>query len=77
VLHGFVANSTRRWSGLRYKLGPRGIVELMAERWLRLAHMAVSGSFRGNEAVRLKHFTRRQEQPCPVSRSDPERTPEA
>jgi hypothetical protein len=41
VLHGFVANSTRRWSGLRYKLGPRGIVELIAERWLRLAHMTV------------------------------------
>jgi hypothetical protein len=26
----------RRWSGLRYKLSPRGIVELMMERWLRL-----------------------------------------
>jgi hypothetical protein len=30
-----------RWSRLRYKLGPRGIVELMVERWLRLAHMTV------------------------------------
>jgi hypothetical protein len=30
-----------RWSRLRYRLGPRGIVELMAERWLRLAHMTV------------------------------------
>ena len=41
MLHRFVEDATRRWSGLRYKPGPRGIVELMAELWLRLAHMTV------------------------------------
>jgi hypothetical protein len=36
-----VSLQTLRGVGVGYKLGPRGIVELMAERWLRLAHMTV------------------------------------
>jgi hypothetical protein len=36
VFHRFVANEAL-WAAL--EAGSRGIVELMAERWLRLAHM--------------------------------------
>jgi hypothetical protein len=39
VLHGFVANEVLEWAAL--EAGSRGIVELMAECWLRLAHMTV------------------------------------